>query len=1053
MKLLLIHLSDIHFTSADDAITVRYPQIVDAVKNLDYSLDVCVVAVTGDIAYSGTAEQYYIAFEFIENIKKLLSETLSSVKGDCAVPVEFIIVPGNHDCDFAAGGSLRDIVADSILQDTSRAAKPDVVHTCTAVQDAFFEFVDAVEPLPRVPSSEDYDIRLSYKYDLSDGNEKVIFLCYNTAWLSQRRESQGRLFFPSQAAKLDQDDSALVISSFHHPYNWLESNTARAFRDNVESIADLILTGHEHTTSFRAQEGSRGQNNMYVEGGVLQDSEDPTLSEFNAFVFDTTTHRKKFAHFRWEEGTYSLTNQSSSGDDGGGLGWTDYRINGLRGIGGIDKGQLSENMMTYLDDPGLSLRHEERGALNLQDVFVYPDLLEVRIQGERLGGRMTGERLVELLDANPRLVITGDSESGKTSVAKILYLDLLENGVVPVLVEGANKPPSGDKVYGYVERLFSQQYSDKLLEAYRQTDKAGRAVIIDDYDKLPLSSLQKKQLLTSLSSCAKYLVVFSYDITSDLEELSSPGGLSGSSDDMIHYRIQPFGYVGRNKLVERWMLLGESVDPADSAFVRQLQGTTDTLNTLIGKNYVPSYPVYVLSVLQALDSATPIDITASTHGYFYELFIRTTLARGRNRKDFDVVASYLAFVSYRMEKRGIKIIGSDELRAVHDAYEERYDIRRPFAAMLRQLVDQGIFTGVNDGFRFKYSYLYNYFVASYMRDHMAEPDVREMLGDISRAVHTERNANILLFLAHLSRDPIIIGELLSASRDLYAGYPPAELKEDIQFLAELWPGLPEVVYDENDPKVSRGAMLAEMDRNSVPDTGLDEAIVDEEQSDVDVEDPIVQFVTALRHLEILGQVLKNFPGSLEALAKLDITRECFHLGLRSLSVVLQLVRSGQSEILNEMSHEIRLRHPDMATWEVGNRARESLIGIVHMLSYGLTRRVAKAVGSRDLFNTYERLLQESESPAFSLINSALNLDNNSQFPDTLIKDVASEFQDAPLPLSVLRHLVVAHFHLFPVDFKTKQSVSSTIGIKYSTLQRVSPGARMLPRPGSVETRQ
>ena len=281
------------------------------------------------------------------------------------------------------------------------------------------------------------------------------------------------------------------------------------------------------------------------------------------------------------------------------------------------------------------------------------------------------------------------------------------------------------------------------------------------------------------------------------------------------------------------MLLGESVDPADSAFVRQLQGTTDTLNTLIGKNYVPSYPVYVLSVLQALDSATPIDITASTHGYFYELFIRTTLARGRNRKDFDVVASYLAFVSYRMEKRGIKIIGSDELRAVHDAYEERYDIRRPFAAMLRQLVDQGIFTGVNDGFRFKYSYLYNYFVASYMRDHMAEPDVREMLGDISRAVHTERNANILLFLAHLSRDPIIIGELLSASRDLYAGYPPAELKEDIQFLAELWPGLPEVVYDENDPKVSRGAMLAEMDRNSVPDTGLDEAIVDEEQSDVD----------------------------------------------------------------------------------------------------------------------------------------------------------------------------------------------------------------------------
>ena len=89
------------------------------------------------------------------------------------------------------------------------------------------------------------------------------------------------------------------------------------------------------------------------------------------------------------------------------------------------------------------------------------------------------------------------------------------------------------------------------------------------------------------------------------------------------------------------MLLGESVDPANDAFVRQLHSTTDTLDTLIGKNYVPSYPVYVLAVLQALDTATPIDIAASTHGYFYELFIRTTLARGRDRKDFDIIASYL----------------------------------------------------------------------------------------------------------------------------------------------------------------------------------------------------------------------------------------------------------------------------------------------------------------------------------------------------------------------------------------------------------------------------
>ena len=1045
MKLLLIHLSDIHITSDDDAITKRYPQIVNAVKNLDYSLDLCVVVVTGDIAFSGTTEQYFVAFEFFEHLKQLLSQSLSGAPQHQPVPVTLVIVPGNHDCDFTASGTVRDIIIESILDDTSIAEKPDIVQPCTVVQEPFFDFLDAVESFPRIPTSEEYDVRLSYKYDLADEEESVIFLCYNTAWLSQLHENQGRLFFPSDAARLDQNDSALVVASFHHPYNWLESNVARAFRDNIEAVADLVLTGHEHTTSYRAQEGTLGQSNIYVEGGVLQDNTDPTASEFNAFVFDTTVQRKKYAHLRWTDGSYSLTTQSSSGDDGSGLGWTDYRTNGFRAI---DKGQLSDVMRNHLDDPGLSLRHRERGLLKLSDVFVYPDLVEVKIRGERLGERITGDSLVDLLESNPRLVITGDTESGKTSVAKMLFVDLLENGVIPVLLDGDRRPPRGDRIYGYIEQRFAEQYSDNLLEAYRQSDISRRALIIDDYDKLPLTSLQKKQLLTTLSSSARYLVVLSHDLTSDLEELSNPGGLAGNAEDIVHYRLQPLGYFGRNKLVERWMLLDESVDPANDAFVRQLHRTTDTLDTLIGKNYVPSYPVYVLAVLQALDTATPIDIAASTHGYFYELFIRTTLARGRDRKDFDIIASYLSFLSYQMQQRRTKLVSEGDLKAIHKDYEERYDIRRPFGEMIRQLVDQGILTGVNDELRFKYSYLYNYFVASYLRDHITEPSIRDVLGDIARNLHVESNANILLFLAHLSKDPIIIHELLSASRDLYPGYEPAELDEDIDFLAHLMPGLPVAVYEGNDPKINREAVLAETDRSSPPDTGLDEMTGDEEDSDLDIEDPIVQFVTALRHLEILGQVLKNFPGSLEGSVKLDIARECYNLGLRTLSVVIQMVRSEQSEILSDMSREIRLRHGNMASWEIGNLARESLIGMVHMLSYGLIRRVAKAVGSRDLFNTYDRLLEESRTPAFSLINSALSIDNSGLFPYNLVKRVGTEFVDAPLPLSVLRHLVVAHFHLFPVDFKTKQSISSSIGIKYPALQRVSPRAKMLPRPGS-----
>ena len=146
-----------------------------------------------------------------------------------------------------------------------------------------------------------------------------------------------------------------------------------------------------------------------------------------------------------------------------------------------------------------------------------------------------------------------------------------------------------------------------------------------------------------------------------------------------------------------------------------------------------------------LDSATPIDITASTHGYFYELFIRTTLARGRTIRDFDIIASYLAYFSYQMQEKKLKVVTNDELRTIHRAYEDHYDIRRQLESLKTQLIDQGILINVHDGVKFKYSYIYNYFVASYMRDHIAEPRVRDMLVGIVRSVHTESNATSCSF--------------------------------------------------------------------------------------------------------------------------------------------------------------------------------------------------------------------------------------------------------------------------------------------------------------------
>ena len=1049
MKLMLLHFSDIHITGdGSDVIETRCAEIVDAVKNVDYALDMCVIVVTGDVAYSGKQEQYLLAIDFLDQIRDQLSEKLSARSNTAPVTVHVVMVPGNHDCDFSIRKEARNLIVASVLNEPSRSKSTELVNVCTDVQAAFFEFLTAMEtPTQSHRSAMDtgYSENLAYQYTLSSEGENVKFLCFNTAWLSQLQESQGHLFFPPDAVEDNQNSEDLVIAAFHHPYNWIESNAAREFRDRVEANADLILTGHEHVASIRNQDRFFGWHNICVEGGVLQDNRDRELSEFNVFVFDTSQRQLKYGQFYWDRVEYKLSDKSFPGEDGGGLKWTEYRQNEYRNF---NQFRVSRSMWEFLNDPGITIRHQDRGLLQLRDVFEYPDLVEIKIRGELFGQRIAGDQVRNLLGPDRKLLITGDTESGKTSLSKRLFADLLDDGYVPVFLDGTQDLPSSDRIYGFIERKFVEQYDPKLLDAYRKLDRASKAIIIDDYDKLPLASAQRKEVLNRLSRSNNSLIIFSHDITSDLDQLTSPDVLSEDPDEIHQYRIQPLGYVGRNNLTERWMLLGNDADPTDVSFVRNLTRINDTLDTLVGRNYVPSYPLYVLSVLQALDAATAIDLSASTHGYFYELFIKASIARGRSSIDFDIIASYLAYTAYQLHLRRATIISDSELRRIHEDYEVQYDIKRSYESLRNQFISQNIWMQINDGIRFKYAYLYNYFIASYIRDHITETRIRELIAEMSRGVHIEGNANILLFLAHLSKDPVVIEGLLSASRERFSGYTPTDLLTDIGFLSESGAILPQAVYEENDPRANREAMLAEMDRDAPPDDGASTSPIEEADSDTGIDNPITQFVAALRHLEILGQILKNFPGSLEGSVKRDIAQECYDLGLRSLSVVFEMIQSDQTEIVAQISEMLRKRHPGFTTHEIDRRAQETLTGLAHALSYGMVRKIGRSVGSRELSNTFERLLGESPTPSYRLINSSLELDHNPDFPALSIRETAFQFEDKPLPLSVLRHLVVSHFHLFPVDFRTKQSICASLDIKYSSLQRSDPKPRMLPRSGS-----
>lgn len=667
MRLLIVHLSDIHLKGDQDSIFEKIDGITHAVQNIAYDLDGCLLIVTGDIAYSGTEFQYIAALDLLDRITSNLKSGLRAKISGTTVPVHVAVVPGNHDCDFSDNDGVRKLIKDGIIKDSASAMDKSVVGLCTAVQRQYFQFLDAIETVSREPGDADFHPEMYYEYHFDISGERVSVLCCNTALLSELHESPGELYFPANAISDDHSDSKLVFAAFHHPYNWIQPQPSREFRKKIESVADFVLSGHEHDGTRRTQEVSPGQYNICVEGGVLQDSEDPLSSSFNAFVIDTDQGKQKFAQYNWSATGYSLGDATVSGQEGSGLAWFDLKTNAVRQHKTF---ALTEAMAEFLDDPGAPLQQKGDGKLRLSEIFVYPDLLRANLD---IGGRIDrvrGHNVIRLIDQTDLLVISGDTECGKTSLGKMVFQHFHESGGVPIFLDASKVIPRGDRLLGFLETEFTDQYGSEDLEAFRQMDHGKRAVIIDNFDRLQISPRRKREFLQTLTQFADRILVLSNDLAVELDELfdSTAGGPVRS--EFEHYRIQPLGHLLRGNLIEKWMLLGEDSDADSIIFAQKLTATTAVINTIVGKNFVPAFPIFILAVLQAADLATPVDMTASTNGYFYELLIRSALARGRNKFEFDIIGGYLAYLAHEIHVSGRAQFTDSEFRQIHEKYED-----------------------------------------------------------------------------------------------------------------------------------------------------------------------------------------------------------------------------------------------------------------------------------------------------------------------------------------------------------------------------------------------
>jgi hypothetical protein len=284
----------------------------------------------------------------------------------------------------------------------------------------------------------------------------------------------------------------------------------------------------------------------------------------------------------------------------------------------------------------------------------------------------------------------------------------------------------------------------------------------------------------------------------------------------------------------------------------------------------------------------------------------------------------------------------------------------------------------------------------------------------------------LLFLAHLGRNPRIAAKiLLSASvmferyeqADLFVKTPALEWHKPMEIRQILLEGsramqLDQLALDERD------ADRASKELAQVADARLRARL-----------DDALLMNAAFKTLQVLGQVLRNHAGEIEAEEKHSIAECCVGLGLRLLSFLYETTHEHADEMLVFRGLQIRAERGQISDPELAEELEAYLPSMISNITVGTLIKIANAIGSEDLSPTIDDVLSGSNTKR--LVRLVTHLEHFSDFPKKALLDFESDaLQRGPvLPNSVLRRFIIRRFYLFPVREELKRAVLDRFKIR------------------------
>ncbi|MCK4752146.1 MAG: toll/interleukin-1 receptor domain-containing protein [Planctomycetes bacterium] len=678
------------------------------------------------------------------------------------------------------------------------------------------------------------------------------------------------------------------------------------------------------------------------------------------------------------------------------------------------KNCLTKEFQDWLKDTEVEYSHRRKTKLFLEDIYIAPDLKKLS-DIDKIASTICSD---EAVIAPGFKIIFGSDQSGKTSLGKQYFKYFLQKGDLPILLTADDVKKSD--INKIARKAYLKQHQDSDEKSYEEA--LNKIIIIDDYSEMKLNIKYQNKLLDNMKELFGTIVL----LASESFKFVTPE--ISSLDDFDRYEIMQFGNVKRAELIEKWVTLGVEETIGEKELYSNVDALKLHIDSVVKKGIVPAKPIYLITLIQVFESFSPKKVNLTSYGHCYQYLIYRALEKTKIKNtEVDSYLNFLAEFAIAVFHNDGEGFGEQDLTAFFEKYHDKY-LKLDQGKVIKNMLASNIFCEKNGRISFKYRYIYYFYVAKHLADNLTlEKKSKETIRNLLSLLHKEDCSNIIIFITHHTKDKWILDEIQLCMKNLFHDNKEATLEVgELGFMQDFIEKIPELVLEQREIEQERKKSNQRKDKNEKIEKKLNQNI-----EKLNPDDLLAQINRAFRGIELIGQVVRNRHGSLDKDTLTSVVEQAYYVGLRCLRNFIELSDILKDEIVRMITRSLQ-ENLNIESGEVEKGAGNIFFLLTYGVIYGILRRIAFSVGSKEAEEIYERMQINYDTPAIMLINQAIELQFQKKVNQKKLKELSEKFKGNIVCDRILKEIVIQHIYMHYVDYKDKQRVSQILGIPVSS---------------------